>query len=270
MSLTFIGAGNMAGALIGGLIASGRPVAELRAVDPSETARARVAGQHGIAVAADASPFAPDDVVVLAVKPQIMQPVARGLAPLLQGNLVISVAAGILMQDLGRWLGGHTRLVRVMPNTPSLIGEGVSALTAGPGAGEADLALAESLLGTVGPVLRVDDEAALDAVTAVSGSGPAYVFRWMEAMIAAATDMGLSEAQARLLVLQTFKGASALAMASDETPATLRENVTSKGGTTAAALEAMNAGDIGGLIGRAMLAARDRSVELGRELGKDG
>ncbi|MEZ5656959.1 MAG: pyrroline-5-carboxylate reductase [Burkholderiaceae bacterium] len=269
MSLIFIGAGNMAGALIGGLLASGRQATEIRAVDPYAPTRQRAAQRYGIAVAEQAGAFAADDVVVLAVKPQVMREVARGLADKLAGNLVISVAAGILMHDLGRWLGGHQRIIRVMPNTPSLIGQGVSGLVAGSGASEADLTTAETLLATVGQVTRLSSETQIDAVTAISGSGPAYVFRWMEAMMAAAADIGLDAQQARTLVLQTFKGAAELALASEDAPGTLRENVTSKGGTTAAALAVMDAEDIGGLIGRAVHAARDRSIELGRELGGD-
>lgn len=269
MSLIFIGAGNMAGALIGGLLASGRPASEIRAVDPDEATRARASARHGIDTTATLPPLNPADVVVLAVKPQVMREVARGIAPMLAGNLVISVAAGIRMNDLARWLGGHGRLVRAMPNTPALIGQGVTGLVGGPGAGPADLDTAEALLATVGTVLRLADEGSLDAVTAVSGSGPAYVFRWMEAMMAAAADLGLEPAQARTLVLETFRGASTLALASDDPPGRLRENVTSKGGTTAAALAVMDADDIGGLVARALRAARDRSIELGDALGTD-
>ncbi|MEZ5649391.1 MAG: pyrroline-5-carboxylate reductase [Burkholderiaceae bacterium] len=267
MSLIFIGAGNMAGALIGGLLASGRPASQIRAIDPHEPTRRKVANRFGITVAEHAEAFAADDVIVLAVKPQVMREVAGSLADKLAGNLIISVAAGILMSDLGRWLGGHERLIRVMPNTPALIGQGISALVGGTAATDADMTTAETLLATVGPVLRLDVETQLDAVTAVSGSGPAYVFRWMEAMMAAADDVGLAPDQARALVLQTFKGAAELALASDEAPGVLRANVTSKGGTTAAALAVMDDAEIGDLVLRAVRAARDRSIELGRELG---
>ena len=270
MRITFIGGGNMASALIGGLLARGRAAADLRVIDPSDAQRAMLAQRYGVQAWATAASQALDaEVWVMAVKPQQMREVATQVASTLKGQLVISIAAGIRAGDLSRWLGGHRRIVRAMPNTPALVGEGVTGLAAFAGLSPADRAAAESILGAVGQTVWVAEESLLDAVTAVSGSGPAYVFHFMEGMLAAARSLGLDDAQARTLTLATFTGAARLAAASSEPPSVLRERVTSKGGTTAAALAVMAERHIAEAIGEALAAAQRRSVELGDEFGKD-
>ena len=200
MKITFIGGGNMASALIGGMLAGSHRAADVMVVDPDANSRERIAQRFGVAVHARADATALDgDVVVLAVKPQQMPEVAKGIAPVLSGQLVISVAAGIRSADLSRWLGGHGRIVRTMPNTPALIGEGITALVGAPGLAVADRDAADSIMRAVGQTVWVDDESMIDAVTAVSGSGPAYVFYFMEAMQAAARAMGFDDAQSRKL-----------------------------------------------------------------------
>jgi len=269
MRLTFIGGGNMASALIGGLIARGQRAADVSVIDPAADCRVGLAQRLGVRVAErpDAAALA-GELLVFAVKPQQMAEAAAAVAPLLSGQLVVSVAAGIRASDLSRWLGGHTRIVRAMPNTPALIGEGVTGLSALPGLSEDDRRNAEAVLGAVGPTVWVEQEAMLDAVTAVSGSGPAYVFRFMEAIEQAGITMGLTAAQARTLTLHTFIGAAKLAAASDEPLSVLRERVTSKGGTTAAALSVMTERDLPAVIAAALEAARSRSAEMGEEFGQ--
>lgn len=270
MKITFIGGGNMAGALIGGLLARGHRASDLLVVDPSDTARAALERHAGIVLRARAERDAvAGATVVLAVKPQLMQAVARALAPMLDGELLISVAAGIRGADLARWLGGHERIVRAMPNTPSMIGLGVCGLAACAGTNDEDRDTATRILAAVGETLWFDDEASLDAVTATSGSGPAYVFRFIEAMTEGATALGLSAQAARVLVMHTVRGAAELALRSDEPPGVLRERVTSRGGTTAAALEVMAERELGPIVAEAMRAANDRSVSLGAEFGQD-
>jgi len=269
MRITFVGAGNMASALIGGLLANGHQASAIQAVDPSPEQRERVAAQFGIACHAGFADATASDVVVLAVKPQAMADVARPLAGRVDGQLVISVAAGIRATDLSRWLGGHQRIVRTMPNTPALIGMGVTGLAAMAGLGESDRRAAQEILAAVGSFVWVEDEALLDAVTAVSGSGPAYVFYFMEQLELAGRAVGLSAQQARELTLATFRGAAELAIRSDESLSVLRERVTSKGGTTAAALAVLAEGPIADAIGRGVAAACRRSTELGDEFGQD-
>ncbi|MCL4746301.1 MAG: pyrroline-5-carboxylate reductase [Burkholderiaceae bacterium] len=270
MRITFVGGGNMAGALIGGLIASGEQASTIAVVEPRPEAAAAIAANFGVAAFGAAAPEAfTGEVVVIAVKPQVMREVAREIAPHVSHQLVISVAAGIRTADLARWLGEHPRVVRTMPNTPALIGAGVTALAAQPSLAQADRDTVESILRAVGQTLWVDDDSALDAVTAVSGSGPAYVFYVMEAIHAAARAMGLTEAQARTLTLATFEGAAQLALRSTDSPATLRERVTSPNGTTAAAIAVLELRDVGSAIAAAVEAARRRSVELGEQFGRD-
>lgn len=270
MQITFIGGGNMAAALIGGLLARGAAPASIRVVEPVAAQREALHARFGVAAFERASALALADVdlVVLAVKPQQMREAVAALQPLLRDALVVSVAAGIRMSDLSRWLGGHQRIVRAMPNTPALIGMGVTGLAALPGTRPADRETADRMLGAVGPTVWVDAEPLLDAVTAISGSGPAYAFLFMEAMQDAALAMGLDARQARNLVLHTFAGAAQLALRSDEDPARLRERVTSRGGTTAAALAVMEEGDLRGLVGRAIEAAYRRGMEMGDEFGE--
>ncbi|HEY3595915.1 MAG TPA: pyrroline-5-carboxylate reductase [Paraburkholderia sp.] len=270
MKIAFIGGGNMAAALIGGLIKRGVAAADLHAIDPNEAARKRNEEQFGVATsaAADAA-LAPFDAVVLAVKPQIAKEVAAALAPHLSARqLVISIVAGIRAADLSRWLNGHTRIVRTMPNTPALIGMGVAGLVALDGVDEAGRALASQVLGAVGQTVWFDDEAKIDAVTAISGSGPAYVFYFIEALQEAARRLGMDDAQGRALAIATFTGAAQLAAQSDEPAAVLRERVTSKGGTTAAALASFDAQHVKDAIVRGALAADARAKEMGEEFGK--
>lgn len=266
--IVFVGGGNMAAALIGGLVARGAAPRTLAAVDPSAAQRDALAARFGIAVHAAADAAAMDaDVIVLAVKPQQMRDAVAAIAPFAGGRLVLSVAAGVRAADLSRWLDGHRRIVRTMPNTPALVGLGATGLAVLPGVGADDRARAEAILAAVGRTVWVDDESALDAVTALSGSGPAYVFRMIEAMVDGGVALGLTREQAHTLALQTVVGAAQLADRSGEPPSVLRERVTSRGGTTAAALAVFEAGDLGGLVARAMRAACDRSEELGREFG---
>jgi pyrroline-5-carboxylate reductase len=270
--ILFVGGGNMASALIAGLLARGTHAARIGVIDPSEDQRALLAARHGIAThasAADAGDaIAAAGVLVLAVKPQQMRHAVEALAPRLRDALVLSVAAGVRASDISRWLGGHTRIVRTMPNTPAMIGLGATGLAALPGTSDADRQAAEAILAAVGETVWVDEESKLDAVTALSGSGPAYVFRLIEAIAAGGEQLGLSREQAMRLTLQTFVGASQLAARSDEPPSVLRERVTSKGWTTAAALSVLEKGDVGTLFADALRAANDRSEELGREFGR--
>ncbi|SPA45494.1 pyrroline-5-carboxylate reductase [Cupriavidus taiwanensis] len=274
LTFGFLGGGNMASALIGGLIARGVPAGAIRVVDPFPEAQQRLARDLGVhAAAAPDAAFGASDVLVLAVKPQQFRDAAAQLLPHLpaggRGNLVISVAAGIRLQDMQRWLGGHTRVVRAMPNTPALSGMGMTGLAAPAGLSAADRAIASAVAEAVGKCVWVDGDDQIDAVTAISGSGPAYVFYFIEAMQRAATEMGLSAEQGRELAVETFRGAATLAGQSPEPVATLRERVTSKGGTTYAALTAMDAGGIADAFVRAMHAAAARGKEMGAEFGKD-
>ncbi|HXF66914.1 MAG TPA: pyrroline-5-carboxylate reductase [Burkholderiales bacterium] len=270
MQVTFIGGGNMASAMIGGLIRRGWPVEAIGVVEIAEASRERLAREFGVRVfTAPEAAAAAAECIVLAVKPQQMRAAARALAPLLATQLVISIAAGIRLADLSRWLGGYRRLVRVMPNTPALALAGVSGLYAQAAVSEAERAAAETILGAVGTVLWFEREEELDAVTAVSGSGPAYVFYFIEALEQAACELGLAPQSARRLAFETFAGAVKLAAQSSEPPAALRERVTSKGGTTERALAVLEAGRVKEALVRAVRAAAERSRELGEELGKD-
>ncbi|MEN9316614.1 MAG: hypothetical protein RIS35_3007 [Pseudomonadota bacterium] len=269
MRITFIGGGNMASALIGGILDRTASTG-IAVVDPVASQRELLAQRFGVATHAAPVPAALDcDVLVMAIKPQQMREAALAIAPHIGRQLVVSVAAGIRAGDLSRWLGGHQRIVRCMPNTPALVGAGITGLAAMPGLPDDDRAIAESLLAAVGQTLWVDEESMLDAVTAVSGSGPAYVFYFMEAIEAAAVRMGFDAEQARTLTLATFMGAAKLAAQSPEPASVLRERVTSKGGTTAAALDVMARRDLPSHIADALQAACARSVELGDEFGRD-
>jgi len=269
LTFGFLGGGNMASALIGGLVARGVPAGAIRVVDPSDEARQRLSQTLGVhALAAPDAAFGASNVIVLAVKPQQYRDAIGPLVPLLADNLIISVAAGIRLQDMGRWLG-RSRLVRAMPNTPALAGMGMTGLAAAPGLSEADRAIATAVAEAVGQCVWVDNDDQIDAVTALSGSGPAYVFYFVEAMERAATEMGLSAEQGRKLAVETFRGAATLAGQSPEPISLLRERVTSKGGTTYAALVAMDAGGIQDAFVKAMHAAAARGREMGAEFGKD-
>lgn len=271
--VTFIGAGNMARSLIGGLIQDGWPEDALWAVDPDPAQRDSLARQwpslHLSAEAAEAIAHA--EVVVLAVKPQVLASVAKSLASAVQARrpLVVSIAAGVRIADMERWLGGNLAVVRCMPNTPALVGSGATALVANDRVNPARRAVAESILRAVGLTVWLDEESALDAVTALSGSGPAYCFLLMEAMEDAGVQLGLPRETARLLALQTAFGAAKLALESREDAATLRARVTSRGGTTEQALQVLESGGLRELMARALTAARDRSRELADQMGKD-
>ena len=263
--LAFIGGGNMAGAIFGGLVRSGWPAAAITVVEPVAEQRERIAaawpGVHVLA-AADAT-LAAAQIVVWAVKPQSFAEAAAPCAAYIASALQLSVMAGIRSDALVRATGSE-RIVRAMPNTPALIGQGIAGLFARTAVSAADRAAVEAVLAPTGQLLWLEHEAQLDAVTALSGSGPAYVFYFLEAMMDAAEQMGLTREQGRLLAQATFAGATALAMQSDESPATLRERVTSKGGTTFAALESMRADEVQEAIVRAVRAAEQRARELGQ------
>lgn len=264
--ICFVGGGNMASAMITGLRKQ-HPTLDCQIIEPLAEARERLAGP-GITLhaAANRAAVADADAVVLAVKPQVLKQVCGELRPHLDGELIVSIAAGIRIESLSRWLYGHRRIVRTMPNTPALIGCGVTGLFAPDFLSSTDVAAATELMRSTGIVLPLASEKMVDAVTAVSGSGPAYVFHWIEAMLAAAEEVGFSAADARTLVLGTLKGATALVEASTEPVGLLRERVTSKGGTTAAALAVLNERNVHGTLVDAVRAARDRGAELGELL----
>ncbi len=266
--VSFIGGGNMAAAIIGGLIASGTQPADIEVVEINADARAGLAARFGVVTHSDVSQARLHALVVLAVKPQSLPAVAAALAPHLAGQLVVSIAAGVRVADLARWLGGHERIVRAMPNTPALVQAGISGLYASAAVSQESRSQAEAVLRAVGGVVWVEGESLLDAVTAVSGSGPAYVFYFIESLEAAAVAQGLPPATARQLALHTFFGAAKLALESGEEPALLRQRVTSKGGTTERGLAALDAAAVGQAIGQAVEAASRRGAELGDELGR--
>jgi len=274
MKITFLGGGNMASALIGGLRKQGYSTAAIQVVEPQAELRERLTHDLGVRCSPVVDAAALHcDVLVLAVKPQQMQ---EALAPLrgefagqLQQQLVISIAAGLHLEDLSRWLGGHRQLVRCMPNTPALIGAGITGLYADASVGREGRNQATKVLTAVGQTLWVDTEAALDAVTAISGSGPAYVFYFIEALQQAGCELGLSDDTARQLALQTFVGASQLAQQSTEPVSELRHKVTSKGGTTAAALDSFAKDQIASAILRAARAAAERGQQMALEMGRD-
>ena len=271
MNITFIGGGNMATALISGLLQQGDQPSAIRVVEISPEGRDRLHGKYAVAVHETlAAPALDSDIVVLAVKPQQLREVAAQLQGRIAGKLVISIAAGVRGADLARWLGGHTQLVRAMPNTPAMILAGITGLYALAGVSEEQKHQAEAVLSAVGTVVWLDREEQMDAITAVSGSGPAYVFYFMEALESAAREFGFPDGAARHLAVETFLGAAKLAAASDEELATLRARVTSKGGTTERALLTMESAAVKANIMRAIQAAAERSRELGDELGKAG
>jgi pyrroline-5-carboxylate reductase len=268
--ICFVGGGNMASAMIAGLRRVNADIA-IAVIEPFVATREQWASQ-GIDTyeVADRAAVNGADAVVLAVKPQMLQAACAQLAPHLRGELLVSIAAGTTIASIADWARSenaaapYSRIVRTMPNTPALIGQGITGVYAPPTLSASDVATAMALMQSCGEVLPVAQESMIDAVTAVSGSGPAYVFHWIESMIAAAQGVGFNASDARQLVLATLKGATALAENSTESPATLRERVTSKGGTTAAALAVLEARAVQRALIDAVSAARDR----GRELGK--
>ena len=263
--VVFIGGGNMASALIGGLLKSGRSATSIGVVEPFETQRNVLSEQFGIAAQAQADDTVADaDMVVWAVKPQLFADAVAPCAAFVAGALHLSVMAGIRSDALTRATGSE-RVVRAMPNTPALIGQGIAGLFARAAVNDAERAAVEQVLAPTGALLWVAQESDLDAVTALSGSGPAYVFYFLEAMMQAAVDMGLSEAEGRTLALSTFAGATALAAQSHEAVAVLRERVTSRGGTTHAALTSLEGDGVKAAIVKALRAAQQRARELGNQ-----
>jgi pyrroline-5-carboxylate reductase len=266
--IAFIGGGNMASAIIGGLLREGMTPDQITVVEPfAETAaKLRQAFRITTLPAAD-SALTRADLVVWAVKPQMFSEAAAPVMPYTRAALHLSVAAGIRTDSISRWLGTE-RVVRCMPNTPALVGQGITGLFPCPSVTPVDKALVEQVIGTTGQYVWVDKESQLDAVTALSGSGPAYVFYFLEAMTEAGVGMGLSAEQAYKLAVATFSGAASLAAASTEPPEVLRQRVTSKGGTTYAAITSMEASGVKPLFVKAMRAAEVRARELGDEFGK--
>ncbi len=266
--IAFIGGGNMASAIIGGLLRAGRAAQSLIVVEPFEAQRAKLASDFGLrALAGPDASLAGAGLVVWAVKPQLFAEAAAPCAGLLGQALQLSVMAGIRSDALVAATGSE-RVVRAMPNTPALIGQGIAGLFARAAVSAADRALVEQVLAPTGATLWVDQEAQLDAVTALSGSGPAYFFFVVEAMMVAAQQMGLSAEQGRKLALATCGGAAALGLQSSDSPTLLREKVTSKGGTTHAAISSLQADGVDAAIVRAVRAAEQRARELGEEFGR--
>jgi pyrroline-5-carboxylate reductase len=266
-TLAFIGGGNMASAIIGGLIKQGTPANRILVVEPFEEARQRLQTQFGVRVmtAPDAT-LAEAGLVIWAVKPQTFKEAVQQTHSFCHNALHLSVAAGIRSDSIANWLGTE-RVVRAMPNTPALVGLGQTGLFARAAVTAADKAWIEQVVATTGALLWVKDEPLLDAVTAISGSGPAYVFFFIEAMVEAGVKMGLTAEQATQLAIGTFEGASQLAKTANEPPSVLRERVTSKGGTTYAAITSMQNAHMGELFETALKAAQIRAHELGDEFG---
>jgi pyrroline-5-carboxylate reductase len=265
--LGFIGGGNMAHALITGLKNQQFDTSQITVIELDADKRAELSQTLGVVTSADLASITNCQAIILAIKPQQLPALAKQLQTLLSNQLVISIAAGIRLSDLSRWLGGYQTIVRCMPNTPAQIQAGITGLFANPPVNAAQKQLANSLLSAAGSTVWVDTEQKLDAVTAISGSGPAYVFYLIEALQQAAIDLGLSEAEAIQLSIATFKGASLLADASTTPVAVLREQVTSKGGTTEQGLLSLQKSEVNLAIKRAAEAANARAKTLGDELG---
>lgn len=268
--IAFVGGGNMATCLVGGLINRGTMAAAIVVADPVAAQRERLERELGVQTdASNANAVREADVIVLAVKPQQMAEAARSIAPTVAARrpLVISIAAGIRLADLARWLGPGVPLVRTMPNLPALIDAGVTALYAAGDVGREARNDAEAILATCGKTVWIDREELMDVVTAVSGTGPAYFFLLLEVLQAAAVELGLDPATARTLCIETAQGAGEMAARSPVDPATLRLQVTSKGGTTAAAMEVLEAAGMRAIFAQAVAAAARRSSELAQEFG---
>ena len=266
-TIAFLGGGNMASAMIGGLIKQGMLPSHILVVEPYEPAREKLHQDFGIkAMAEPSNVLASAGLIVWAVKPQVFKEAAQLTGNFAPTALHFSVAAGIRSSSIAAWLKTDN-VVRSMPNTPALVGKGMTALFARPAVSALGKAWVERVVASIGEFLWLDEESQLDAVTAISGSGPAYVFYFLEAMTEAAVKMGLGAEQARRLAISTFSGASELAQRSDDPLETLRQRVTSKGGTTYAALTSMEDDNIKPLFIKAMQAARQRAKELGDEFG---
>lgn len=265
--IAFIGGGNMATALVGGLINDGLEARQIHVSDPNPQALDHIKQNFQVNVSSDnISGLLQAQCIVLAVKPQAMSEVCKEIAPSLQNQVILSIAAGITIENLEIWLGKHP-LIRAMPNTPALVGSGASALFANSLCNDEQKSLAESLMRAVGTTIWLEDENLMNAVTALSGSGPAYFFQLMETMIEKGESMGLSQQQSHLLTVQTAIGAAKLALESSENPKELRQRVTSPGGTTEAALQVMQANNLTTIIKQAIEAAQSRSAELAKLLG---
>ncbi len=269
MKLGFIGGGNMAQALIIGLNNQQFAMQDITVIELDANKRAELIRDLGVNTTNDLTSIQACEVIVLAIKPQQLPTLAKTLAPLLKQQLVISIAAGIRLADLSRWLGDYQTIIRAMPNTPAQIQAGITGLVAMPNVNKAHIALADQVLSAAGTTLWLDAEEKLDAVTAISGSGPAYVFYLIEALEAAALSLGLNEAQAKQLSIATFKGASLLADASTTPITTLRAQVTSKGGTTEQGLLSLQHSHVKQAIILAAQKACERAKTLGIELGSD-
>lgn len=269
--IVFIGGGNMAAALVSGMAQAGYPMENVWVVEPDTSKHGSLRNNAGLNVTDDSQVASDAAVVVLAVKPQILQSVARSLAGAVQKSkaLVVSIAAGVRANDLSRWLGGNVAIVRAMPNTPSMVQTGATALLANDQCEQEHRQLAEMILRAVGLTVWVDNESQMDSVTAVSGSGPAYYFLFMEAMCAAGAKLGLDPETSRLLTVQTALGAAKMALESSDDLATLRSNVTSPNGTTYEAIQSFEASGLRGVVEQAMRACAERSEGLARELGTD-
>lgn len=268
--LSFIGGGNMAGSLIAGLITDGWNPASIRVSDSDNRQLERLSQRFPIMTTSDNVQAVKDaDVVIMAVKPQVMEGVASALAASVSSKqpLVISIAAGIPEAALRQWLGDKTAIVRCMPNTPAMVQSGATAMYANPFVTDEQRSIAESILRAVGIIIWVDDEAMMDAVTALSGSGPAYIFLFLEALQSAGRELGFSGETAYLLALQTVFGAAKMALESEEDAATLRQRVTSPGGTTEHAISTFQEGGFEKLVSKALHAAAERSRELAKEFG---
>ena len=274
MNITFLGGGNMATAIIGGLVSGGADAREFRVIEPLRAQQDKLVGLFpGIGIFGEASAGAVDgaDIVVLAIKPQQMHEAAKAISPhVIDVPVVMSIAAGVRLADISRWMGGHQRLVRAMPNTPALIREGISGAFALPDAAARGRKFAQRVLDGVGSVLWVVREELLDAVTGVSGSGPAYVFYFLEGLEQAAQELGFTKAEARTLAYATFNGTIKLATGSELEPGILRAQVTSKGGTTERAIAILEADAVKTRFVAAVKAAAVRAKELGDALGAEG
>ena len=271
-SIGFIGGGNMAASIIGGLVADGFPAKAIYVAEPNEEVRSQLAARFGVHTEVDNTVVATQvEVLLLAVKPQVLRAVAEQLAVSVQDkqSLVVSIAAGIRSSDLANWLGGDVAVVRSMPNTPALVQSGATGLFANSHVSSSQREQAESILRAVGITVWLDDEQQIDAVTALSGSGPAYIFNVIEVMEKAGIKLGLDKATARHLAVQTAFGASKLALESSDDPAVLREKVTSPGGTTESALNVLREGGLESLFMKALQAASDRAAELADQLGSN-
>lgn len=268
MKITFLGGGNMANALIGGMLKQGFVASDITVIDPGLEARSKLAASYAVNCVEAADKLVEvGDLLVLAVKPQQMKEAVAPLIGKLGQAVVVSIAAGLDLDALSRFLGGHRKIVRCMPNTPALIGAGITGLCPLPEVSDAERAAADRVLSAVGSTVWIPDESKMDGVTAISGSGPAYVFLFIEALQQAAADLGFTPEQGRQLAIETVQGAAALAAQSSEPASVLRERVTSKGGTTEAALRAMGEHGVKEGIIAGVMAAEARGGELGKLLG---